>query len=222
MASLTATALVAIAVLLFAEFDDTTLKVVATTALLSGFSLLGLPGAALLDQKRAVPLGWLTLGLAAVGLGHALVLLWTGSERGWEVLVTVTAFAGAGAQASGTTARRRTADPRAVAALYAAAIAGAILLATLISIAAWREVEDETYYRVLAALAVLVVALTLLQPILRRTAPRHAAETFRFTCTLEDGAEVPVETEARDFATALASSVTDVERRGRVVRIDRR
>jgi hypothetical protein len=51
--------------------------VIGTTALLSGFSLLGLPGAALLDQGRAVALGWANLLLAAVGLTYSLVLLWS-------------------------------------------------------------------------------------------------------------------------------------------------
>jgi len=54
IASLVATAALAIGFLLLAEFNDRAWKVIRTTALLSGFSLLGLPGAALLDQGRAV------------------------------------------------------------------------------------------------------------------------------------------------------------------------
>ena len=128
IASLVATAALAIGFLLLAEFDDRTWKVIGTTALLSGFSLLGLPGAALLDQGRAVALGWATVLLAAVGLTYSLILLWTEAETGWKPLVVLVAFTGATAQASGTTARRRDDDRSSVELLYLVGLAGAALL----------------------------------------------------------------------------------------------
>jgi hypothetical protein len=54
VASLLATAALASGFLLLADFNERTWKVIGTTALLSGFSLLGLPGAACLDQGRAL------------------------------------------------------------------------------------------------------------------------------------------------------------------------
>ena len=223
IASLTATALLAIAFLLFAEFDDTTIKIIATTALLSGFSLLGLPGGALLDQGRAVWLGWLTLALAAYGLVHALVLIWTEEDSGWKVLVGVVAFAGACAQASGSTARRREEDPQSVRVLYVAGIAGSFLLASLITLAAWRDIEREGFYRFLGALAVAVVLTTVLQPILRRTSRGgRASRSFEFTITVDDGTEVHRQAEAADFASAVSSAIRELERGGRrVLRIER-
>src|SRR5262245_30774389 len=118
MASLVATAALAIGFLLLADFDDRTWKVIGTTALLSGFSLLGLPGAALLDQGRAVALGWANLLLAGVGLAWSLYLIWSEGETGWKFLIFVVAFCGAAAQASGTTARLRGDDPQSVRLLY--------------------------------------------------------------------------------------------------------
>lgn len=189
---------------------------IGTTALLSGFSLLGLPGAALLDQGRAVALGWANLLLAAVGLVHSLALLWSESERGWKLLVATVAFAGAAAQASGTTARRRDNDPLSVNLLYVVGIAGGILLAALITIAAWQEVDDEAYYRVVGALAVAEVLVVVLQPILRRTTKSGAGPSgARFVCTLDDGREL-------DCTDAVAAAISKLEREGaKVLRIER-
>jgi hypothetical protein len=228
IASLLATAALAIGFLLLADFNERTWKVIGTTALLSAFSLLGLPGAALLDQGRAALLGWANLLLAAVGLTYSLALLWSESDRGWKLLVFVVAFAGAAAQASGTTARRRAEDPPSVDLLYVAALAGAVVLASLISLAAWQEIEDEGYYRFLGALAVAEVLMTILQPILRRTAarpkpsPAGAATSFSFTCTLDDGREVRRKDNAPDFATAVAAAITELERSGdKVLKVER-
>jgi hypothetical protein len=228
IASLLATAALAIGFLLLADFNERTWKVIGTTALLSAFSLLGLPGAALLDQGRAVLLGWTNLLLAAVGLTYSLALLWSESDRGWKLLFFVVAFTGAAAQASGTTARRRADDPPSFAWLYLAALAGAVLLASLISLAAWQEIEDEGYYRFLGALAVAEVLMTILQPILRRTAarpkaaPAGAATSFSFTCTLDDGREVSCSKDEPDFASAVAAAITELERSGvRVLKVER-
>jgi hypothetical protein len=228
IASLVATAALAIGFLLLADFDERTWKVIGTTALLSGFSLLALPGAALLDQGRALALGWANVLLAAVGLTYSLVLLWTEADSGWKPLVALVGFTGAAAQASGTTARRRTDDPPSVMLLYLAGLAGGAILALLISNAAWQEVEDSGYYRLVGALAVAEVLVVLLQPILRRTgssrapAPAAATDGFSFTVTLDDGREVPYRDEARDFAAAVASAISELERSGAtVLRVER-
>lgn len=222
--SLTATALFAIAVLLFAEFDDTTGKVIATTALISAFSLLGMPGGALLDQGRAVPLGWLTLALAAYALAHTLVLLWTDGDSGWRVLVSGVAYAGACSQAAATTSRRRDSDPQSVRIFYAAAIAGSFLVATLVALAAWQEIEAEGFYRVLGALAVAVLLATALQPILRRAGREaRSRETFKLGLVTTGGRDVERAVEAPDFASAAASAIRELEQAGeKVVRLERR
>lgn len=216
--------MIAIAVLLFAEFNDTTGKVIATTALISAFSLLGMPGGALLDHERAVWLGWLTLALAAYALGHTLVLLWTESNTGWRLLVTAVAFAAACSHAAATTSRRRDTDPPSVRFLYVGAIAGTVLAATIASYAAWAEVEDnEIFYRSLAALAVADVLATVLQPVLRR-AGRETRRRDRFSVRLvtADGRELERTLDAPDFAAAVAQAIRETERTGETVtRVER-
>jgi hypothetical protein len=241
IASLVATAALAIGFLLFADFDERTWKVIGTTALLGGFSLLGLPGAALLDQGRAIVLGWVNLALAGVGLVYSLVLLWSESGNGWKLLVVVIAACGAAAQASGTTARRRADDPPWVGYLYVAGIVGAVTLAALVSIAAWQEIEDETFYRIVGALAVAELLMVLLQPILRRTARGGArpapakGDAYAFTVSLDvrpvelpwwasaaDGKAIDCRVHARDFASAVETAIRELERSGgRVLRIER-
>jgi len=84
----------------------------------------------------------------------SLVRVWSesDSERSWKVFVVLVAFGGATAQASRTTAPRRADDPRSVQLLYLGALAGGVLerarrrvlLASLISLAAWQEIEDDS------------------------------------------------------------------------------
>jgi uncharacterized membrane protein YeiB len=166
--------------------------------------------------------------LAGVGLTYSLVLLWAEADSGWKPLVALVAFTGAAAQASGTTARRRTDDPRSVTLLFLAGLAGGAILALLISNAAWQEIEDSGYYRLVGALAVAEVLVVLLQPILRRTAagraPAPAATTgrFTFTVTLDDGREVPYRDNSQDFANAVALAISELERSGAsVVKVER-
>ncbi|HEU4942260.1 MAG TPA: hypothetical protein VFT18_03285 [Gaiellaceae bacterium] len=222
--SLTATALIAIGVLLFAEFNDTTGKVIATTALISAFSLLGMPGGALLDHDRAVWLGWLTLALAAYALAHSLVLMWTESDAGLKVLLSGIAYTVACSHAAATTSRRRDTDPPSVRVLYVGAIVGTVLAATLAAYAALAEVEDnEGFYRFLGALAVADVLATVLQPVLRR-AGREARprESFALQLTTDDGREVEQSVEAPDFAAAAAEAIRVLERTGATVtRVER-
>ncbi|HET9324716.1 MAG TPA: hypothetical protein VFO03_12630 [Gaiellaceae bacterium] len=224
IASLTATALIAIGVLLFAEFNDTTGRIIATTGLVAAFSLLGMPGGALLDHDRAVWLGWITLALAGSGLVYSLVLLWTESDRGWRLLVAGVAYAAACSHAAATTGRRRETDPTSVRILYVAAIAGTFLAATLVAFAVWQEVEDETFYRILAALAVADLLATVLQPVLRRAGREELTrERFALLLTTADGSEVERTLQAADLAAAAATAIRDVERDGsRVVRLERR
>jgi len=95
-----------------------------------------------------------TCSSPGAGLALSLVLVWSesDSERSWKVLVVLVAFGGATAQASRTTARRRADDPRSVQLLYLGALAGGVLgrarrgvlLASLISLAAWQEIEDDS------------------------------------------------------------------------------
>jgi hypothetical protein len=221
--SLIATALLAIGVLLLAEFDETTWKIIGTTALISAFSLLAMPAAALLDRDRTVWLAWLTFALAGWGLGHTLYLLWAETDTGARLLITVVAFAVASSQASATTSRLRDDDSGAVATLYLFGIAASFFAAALVAFAIWQGVEGGTYYRFLAALGVAVVLVTILQPILRRSSrDARPAPRFWVLVTTGDGRTVRRAADGADFAAAAAAAIREVEASGaRVVRLER-
>jgi hypothetical protein len=185
VASLSATAALAIGTLLFARFDDTAGKILATTALISAASLLSLPAGILLDQGRAPTLSWAVIGLSTGAFVLSLVLLWGEVEDVWKAVVIVAAFAGASSQTAASTARRRPGDPPGVGRLYLASIVLSYALATLIMIAVLGEVEDAGYYRLVGAVAVAAVLAALLQPIVRRMAGGRTEPGARLVFTLE-------------------------------------
>jgi hypothetical protein len=221
IASLSATAGLAIIVLLFAELDETTGRILGTTALLSLFSLLGLPAGVLLDQGRFVWLAWTVIVLAGVAFALAMVLVWGPSdddgEAVWKALAVVAAFAGASSQAAATTSRLRPAEPLAVRVLYAVALGLGVLFALLVTTAALAEVDDENFYRGLGALAVADLLFVVLQPIARRAAGvarpgERRAHRLVFTLDREPPEEaIRAASEALRHAGVL---VERVERRG--------
>jgi MFS family permease len=186
--SLTTTALIAIGILLFAEFGETTGRILATTGLIAAFSLLSLPAGALLDRGEARSLAFATIATAAVGLILTLVLLWGAieSQAATNSAVTMALCSGALAQAAATTSRLRETDSRTVRGLYVGAVTAGLGLAGMGSIAAWEDIGSSTYYRLLGALAVADLLLVLLQPAVRRMAgPGPARAAFRLVLTLD-------------------------------------
>lgn len=173
IASLVLTAGIAIGVLLFGEFDSTAGKILSTTALLALFSLVALPGGVLIDQRRHVWLAYTTLALAVVAFALAMAVVWRdwesdGGETVGKLLALFASFAGASAQAATTTARLRPGDPRVVRLMYVAALGLGVLLASLIAVAVWAEVDSSGYFRVLGAVAVADVLLVVVQSVARR------------------------------------------------------
>jgi hypothetical protein len=227
VASMCATAALAVGVLLFSEFDETSARILCTTGALAFFSLLALPAGVLLDRGRALPLGWAALGLAALGLVLVLAFVWNWDddpEGLWKSALTVTVFAIAAAQAAGTTSRLRPDDPGAIRWLYPAGAGVGAIAALMSAIAAWEEIDNSGYYRALGALAVVGVLLTLLQPVLRKTAAPRSPQTggFRLRLSLADGSQIERDESSGDFADAVARAVRAAEREGaRVTKIER-
>ncbi len=177
--SLAATAGLAILILLFGDFGSTEGRILGTTAAISFFSLLALPGGVLLERRSAEPLAWSSVVLAGVAFVLVLAWIWTASnsETVARFAGVATAYAAAGAQIAGLTARRRDTDSSSVRIAYVAASALALLLATMAAVAIFEGVDSEGFYRALGALAVLDVFLVVLQPFLRRLGGTHAAST---------------------------------------------
>jgi hypothetical protein len=90
----------------------------------------------------------------------------------------------------------------------------------MITAAAWAEVDNELYFRILAAVAVADVLTVALQPFLARSSRSTSVHHVRLL--VEPGGERDVDVEAPTFAAAVAKAVTGAEQNGsRVVRIER-
>jgi hypothetical protein len=221
VASLSASALLAVGILLFGDFGSTEGRILGTTALIAGYALLALPAGLLLDQGRLLRLAVTVLALAVLGFSLALAAVWA-SEPGDELgksIVAVTAFAVASTQVAALAARRRQRDPW-VRRLFAVSVALAVIVAALVSAAVWAETEREGYFRVVGALAVLDLLAAALQPILAFARPATALHRIRVL--VEPDEEIEVAVEATDFAAAAANAVRTIERTGRrVLRLER-
>jgi hypothetical protein len=169
LASLSITAALAILVLLFGDFGNTEARILGTTFAVSVAALLALPGAILLERGTSVALGWACVILAGAAFVSALVGIWGGdSVTTAKLLGTLASWAAASTQISALRALERDDDPHGVRRVSRVATALALLLAALVSFAVWTELDSSTFFRVIAALAVLDVFLLVLQPILRR------------------------------------------------------
>lgn len=215
--SLTATGLIAIGILLFAEFDDTSGRILATTGLIGLFSLLSLPAGVLLDRGQARLLGYVTIGVAALGLVITLILLWgdVEDETASKLAVTIALAAGALAQSAATTSRRRETDSPTVRGLYLGAICASAALVVMLSAAVWGDIGDDTFFRFVGALAVADLLLVLLQPAVRRmTPPAAAPKSFRLVLTLDRAPSAEAVTASVRALEEHGLEVENVERPG--------
>ena len=223
--SLSATAALAIAILLFADFDETAGRILLTTALISFFSLLSLPGGVLLDQGRYAALAWSVLAFSAVCFLFSMTVVWGNWDEGpsdavWKSLVTLVVFAAALSQTAAMSSRRRAEDPGSVDILYLVSIALAFVVAGLASLAAWSEIEESGFYRVLGALVVANVLAVVVQPVLRRMAavpPPPAARAdrgFRVAFELDRKPPDDAVDEAKKALERTGAHVRSVDRSG--------
>jgi hypothetical protein len=210
---LSATALLAIGVLLAGGFGDTQWRILATTALLAGYALVALPAAVLVDQDRHRTLALATAAVAALGGVLALVALWTESDSAalWKSVGSVTAFALAGAQVSGLTARRRERDSGLASRLFVASCVTAVAAALFVTLVVWSD-HDSGALRLLGSLIVLDLLLVALQPILARSP--QAGTVYRLSLSVESGEPVPVAIEGGDLGAAAAKAIRSAEREG--------
>ena len=211
VASLSLTAVVAIATLLFAEFDDTAGRILATTALLSLACLLSLSAGVLLDRRRAGPLAWWTIAASGAGFAVAMVVIWAepGSDRLAQTAWTLWLAAGAGAQATTVTFLLRPYASRRVRVLHALSIVFTSALAALIAVLIWTEPDSGAFGRAVGVLAIAAVLTSLLQPILQRI-ERPAPGAARLVLELD---EEPSEEAVAAAVEALAEHGIRAERR---------
>lgn len=218
---LSASALLAIGILLIGHFGESEGRILATTALLAGYGLVALPSTILLDQERFRRVAAAGLALAAVGASLALAAVWSGEppdELG-KAGGTATALALASGQWSALAARRRERDSALVRRLFALSFVLAAVAAAMFTALLWAQIERETYVRLLAALVVFDLLVVALQPILARARPVGALHRLRIV--VEPGGTVVMNVEAADLAAAAAKAIRALERDGRrVLRIE--
>jgi hypothetical protein len=226
VSALSLTALFAIFALVVGRFDETQVRILATTGGCGLASLLAMPGTRLLEQGRHVDVGRLVVFLATVTFVLELWAVWiaTDSDLSWRSLVVAASATTAVAQIAGSLARRRPSDPEAVRLLGLGAGVCALVLAMLISVAALAKVGETGYYRLLGVVAVLDVLLVALQAAVRRfgAAPATPAASRPsppgFVCVLADGRRVSPPSSGRDLPSAVAAALRELERRGERVR----
>lgn len=213
-AALTATALLAVGILLAGDFGETEGRILGTTLLVAAYGLLALPAGLLVDQRRLAALAATVLGLALAGFALAVAAIWTpdAPDALGKTSATITVFAVAFSQTAALVARRRPA-PAAVRRLFALSVALVLVVATMVTVLVWAELDGGGYARILAAVAVLDVLVVALQPIL--TLARARPTVYALRVAVEDDGEVATIVEAADFATAAARAIRSVERSGR-------
>lgn len=209
---LSASALLAIGILLIGHFGRTEGRILATTALLAGYGLLALPSTILLDQGRSRRLAIGGVALPAVGASVALAAVWMNNPPATlgKAVGTATAFALASMQASALLAGRPEREPTSVRWLYGFSTALAATGAAMFTALLWAQIERESYVRLLAALIVLDLLLVALQPILARARPLGIR--YRLRVVVEPDETVVLEVEAPDLATAASKAIRTLER----------
>ena len=214
---LTASALLAIGILLVGHFGSTEGRILGTTALLAGYGLVTLPAVMLLDQGRFRPLALASGTLAVVGAVLALALVWTPSagDTFGRTVGSVTVFAVMGAQASLLAFRRQDRDPPAVRRLFAASCGTGALIAVSATAMFWTSPQGGLYPRLFGSLVVLDLLLVALQPIFARARPAGAVHHLRVV--LSSGEVVTVTVEGGDLAAAAAKAIRSAEHGGRTV-----
>src|SRR5262245_13509527 len=170
IAALSLTALIAIAALIAAEFGDTELRILATTAGFGFSTLLAMRGTVLLEHRRHETLARAVIGLAALAFVVELWPVWINSDASapWKTYVCVIALAGASAQLAGMLGRGRAADPPSIGVLIWAAGICAVTIAAMALPAALAELSEAGYYQLFGVVVVLNVLAIALQPVVRR------------------------------------------------------
>jgi hypothetical protein len=221
--ALCATALIAITALVVGDFDDTQLRILATTGGFGLVSLIATRGTALLDQGRYETLGRAVLALSGLAFVIELWVIWidTDGEAAWKSYVCAIAAAAAAGQIAGMIARSRPTDPPSIGRLVLGAAVCATFLASMAWFAALAEVDEPAYYQLFGVVAILNVLALALQPVVRRlgrpSRPAGRVPAGRFVVVLGDGRRIEHETGV-DLPNAVASALQ--EHGERVTRIE--
>jgi hypothetical protein len=217
-ALLAASALIAVAILLFGTSGSLEGRILRTTALLAGYGLLALPVTILLDQGRGRGLAPIIVALAGVGAVLALIVNWTSDppQTLGKAAGTVAVVAVATAQVSAMVAGGRMSDPTIVRRLFVVSTILAGVVAGMVAFMVWAEVGGDVAGRILVALIVLDASSAALHPLLARA--RAASVEAHLQIMVTPGGLKDVTVGGRDLASAVATAIRGIEADGRRVR----
>jgi hypothetical protein len=173
-------AAVAVIALLEGSFDDTDGRVILTSIGFGVLSATGATGVALRQAGRALALGTLTVASSGAAFATLLLALWAvdgyDAHGIWRLFGVLAVLALWSSHASQTVKARRTSDTPVVTALAMASIAVLGIDASIVTLALLDLLHDpgEPVARALAALLVVGLLATALQPLLRRAGGRPA------------------------------------------------
>jgi hypothetical protein len=224
ISALSLTALIAIVALIAAEFGETELRILATTAGFGFSTLLAMRGTLLLDQGRHQTLARAVIGLSALAFIVELWPVWINSDDSapWKSYVCVIAVAVALAQIAGMLGRRRASDPPSIRVLIWAAGIFAVALAAMAILAALAEISEAGYYQLFGVIAVLDVLAIALQPVVRKLGTPAPATRGgeRFVCVMSNGRRVE-RSAGLDLADSVAQALRELHGHDeRVIRIE--
>jgi hypothetical protein len=173
--SLAASALIGIAIILFGDFDETELRVLATASSLAGFSILSLPSLFHLERDRYKYLAWPGILSSLTLFTTILFLIWggniVGGEAFWKTLASV------GIISVSTNHALLLLIPASTKILISICQRATILIiacvCALMLSGIWTEEMPETMMRLLGALGVMDVLGTVTVPILVRISRIH-------------------------------------------------
>lgn len=173
------TALIGIVTVLTGEFGEVQLKTLGTTFTISAASICAMACAAFIEKRNAPALGWVGIALNFSAATMLIFAMWAefGDAIYWKLTLTLIVLGLAFAHALLMHLPTLAEEYEWVQAVTAGAIS---VLALLIIVAFWGEVDNSAYYRVLAVVSIIVVLLTLVIPILLKLGKAPAdAETAR-------------------------------------------
>ena len=167
IASIVASAAMGVFALLVGEFEETQAKLLGTSLSVSGASVIAMACGFAWARGRLGPLPPVGIALGVAGFALVVAGMWpeVESEPYWKSTGTMLILAVAATHASVISPFGLARRSRWV--LWAAYGLNAIFAALYI-IAIWSEPDDDRYWRVTAAVAILLAAATIAIPVLRR------------------------------------------------------
>ena len=203
-AGLSVAAAVAIVAILTHSFDQTDVRLIATSLGFSVFSALGAAGAPARRQPKLAALGVLTTGAAGLGFGLLELAIWDQRTNwAWRAFGALAVLTLAASHASLVLSARRASDSSAITNLTVISVLTASLDAILALIAIVGLVHhiSSSETRLAAVLVITMLLSTALPPILRRATPSTTSPDARrpFTTPLSGAARA----ELREVAHRL-------------------